>query len=77
MKYAFIREHLGAYPVDAVCDVLAVSRSGYYAWRDRPASKRWQRQRDLAAKIRVAHAANRGVYDSPRIWRLGGRSRQA
>ena len=70
MKYAFIREHLGAYPVDAVCDVLAVSRSGYYAWRDRPASKRWQRQRDLAAKIRVAHAANRGVYGSPRIWRV-------
>jgi putative transposase len=70
MKYAFIREHLGAYPVDAACDVLAVSRSGYYAWRDRPASKRWQRQHDLAAKIRVAHAANRGVYGSPRIWRV-------
>jgi putative transposase len=70
MKYAFIREHLKAYPVDVACDVLTVSRSGYYAWRDRPASPRRQRQRDLAAKIRVAHAANRSVYGSPRIWRV-------
>lgn len=70
MKYAFIREHLKAYPVDAACDVLAVSRSGYYAWRDRPASRRWQRQHDLATKIRAAHAANRGVYGSPRVCRV-------
>jgi hypothetical protein len=31
VKFAFIEEHLTAYPVDVSCAVLAVSRSGYYA----------------------------------------------
>ena len=33
MKFAFIRDHQGEFPVDLLCGVLGVSRSGYYAWR--------------------------------------------
>jgi putative transposase len=50
-----------------MCDMLEVSRSGYYAWRKRPASKRSARRQSLAGEIRRAHAASRGLYGSPRV----------
>jgi transposase InsO family protein len=68
VKFAFIAEHLDDHPVEVVCEVLEVSRSGYYAWRDRPASSRSQRRAELAAKIQALHTQNRRVYGSPRIF---------
>ena len=47
-----------------------MSRSGYYAWRDRkqqPAGPRQARREELAEKIAAAHEASDGVYGSPRI----------
>jgi transposase InsO family protein len=69
VKFAFIRDHLTAYPVEVCCRVLEVSRAGYYAWRDRPESPRQARRQVLAARIAVVHQENRGVYGSPRICR--------
>ena len=70
MKFAFIKQHLaGEFPVDACCDVLEVSRSGYYAWLARPVSARAGRRAELAAKIAQVHEENRGVYGSPRVCR--------
>ena len=69
MKFAFIQAQLGEYPTDMACQVLAVARSGYYAWRDRPLSRRQQRQAELAVKIQVVHAESRKVYGSPRVQR--------
>jgi len=68
VKFAFIGKELsGVYPVDVACDVLEVSRAGYYAWRERPASVRAKRRVELAAKVRSVHEANRRVYGSPRV----------
>jgi transposase InsO family protein len=67
VKFAFIKESLSEYPVEICCCVLDVSRSGYYAWRDRPASARARRQEDLREKIQAVHEENRQVYGSPRI----------
>jgi transposase InsO family protein len=67
VKFAFIEEHLTEFPVDVSCDVLAVSRSGYYAWLSRPQSARAQRREELAAKIAAVHEHNRRVYGSPRV----------
>ena len=67
MKFAFIEEHLSAYPVEVSCAVLEVSRSGYYAWLEPPTSPRQRRHEALAAKIAVVHQENRCVYGSPRI----------
>ena len=71
MKFAFIKDHLlPEFPVGVCCDVLGVSRSGYYAWLGRPASARDRRREDLAGKVRRAHEENRGVYGSPRVCRV-------
>jgi len=70
VKFAFIHKCLNDLPVDVVCDVLEVSRSGYYAWRDRPQSSRSKRRCELAARIREVHLDNRGVYGSPRVWKV-------
>jgi transposase InsO family protein len=45
-----------------------VSRSGYYAWRDRPVSARAKRREDLTVKIKAVHEENRRVYGSPRVF---------
>ena len=70
MKFAFIEEHLGEFPVGPACDALAVSRAGYYAWRERPDSPRAVRRAELAAKIKTVHQEHRCVYGSPRVFRV-------
>jgi len=57
----------GQHPIDSMCAVLSVSRSGYYAWLDRPCSPRVTAEIRLRAKIRAFHAASAGTYGSPRI----------
>ena len=42
MKYAWIREQRARFSVTALCQVLEVSTSGYYAWVNRPESPRTQ-----------------------------------
>jgi putative transposase len=58
--------------VSVMCDTLAVSRGGYYAWAARPATPaaatRRAAQGRLVEQIRVAHAEEgRGLYGSPRV----------
>jgi putative transposase len=47
--------------------VLGVSRAGYYAWKDRPASPRERRDRELLALIRTIHSESEGSYGWPRM----------
>jgi putative transposase len=69
VKFAFIQQHLTAYPLGLTCRVLGVSRAGYYAWRTRPPSSRARRREALTVQIRRVHVANRRVYGSPRVCR--------
>jgi transposase InsO family protein len=57
------------WPVKVMCEVLEVSRSGYYAWQGRPASARDQEDEQLVVAIKAAHAVGRGNYGSPRVHR--------
>jgi len=50
-----------------MCRVLGVSRSGYYAWRKRPPSKRDRKDAMLTKRIRQIHENSRGTYGSPRV----------
>jgi transposase InsO family protein len=67
VSYAFIRDHVANFPIAVMCEVLQVSRSGYYDWARRPESPRAVADRTLAAEIRAAHAGSRGRYGSPRV----------
>jgi putative transposase len=57
-----------SFRIRAMCRVLGVSASGYYAWVGRPLSRRAQEDERLAARIRTIHALSRGTYGVPRIW---------
>ena len=46
-----------------------MSPSGFYAWHDRPASARTQRDQQLRVHVRASHAASRGRYGRPRVWK--------
>jgi len=51
-----------------MCRLLAVSRSGYYNWLQRPLSDRAIEDLRLLDLIRASYAASSGVYGSPRVF---------
>jgi transposase InsO family protein len=63
----FIHDHVADFPVQVMCELLGVSRGGYYAWAGRAESARAADDRTLAAEIRAAYEASRGRYGSPRV----------
>ena len=67
MRYQFVRDHCGQFPVQRMCRVLEVSPSAYYAWRVRPESRRVREDRRLLVEFKAIHQAKREVYGSPRI----------
>ena len=50
-----------------MCRVLELSRSGYYAWRERRPSARLQADERLREQIRAIIRQSRGRYGSPRV----------
>jgi transposase InsO family protein len=52
-----------------MCDLLNVSRAGFYAWDKRPESRRDQDRQRLLAQIRQARLDSDPSYGSPRIQR--------
>lgn len=70
MKYAFIRRHAWLFKVARMCVVLGVSRSGYYEWRDRSASKRATADRQLLRTIRTVHVQSREAYGAYKTWKV-------
>lgn len=50
-----------------MCTTLLVSRSGYYAWRHRPPSRRSRENESLRCRIRAIHVGSGKTYGSPRI----------
>lgn len=59
--------HESEYAVKAMCRVLGVSRSGYYAWRSRPDSRRAQANQRRLVQIREEYQLSRKTYGSPRM----------
>jgi transposase InsO family protein len=67
VKYAWIKDHVGEFPVAAMCRVIGVARSAFNAWRSNPQRKRDAFQKELAIKIAQVEHDARGVYGSPRV----------
>lgn len=67
MRFAFIEEHREEFDIALMCQVLKVSRSGYYAWRKRIPSAREMANKELLEKIREIFVTSGQTYGSPRI----------
>ena len=57
------------YPVPMMRRIMNVSASGYYAWVDRPLSKRAQEEVRLELEIMAAHQRTRQTYGPERLQR--------
>ena len=67
MKYQFIDKYRSEFAVERMCRALKISKSGYYAWKVRPKSKRALENEKLDHHIKTIYRKNRGNYGSPRI----------
>ena len=65
--YRLIEAERTSFPVQLMCRMLGVSRSGYYDWRHRPPSKRNRENDALTERIREIHERSRHTYGSPRV----------
>ena len=55
--------------VSRLCALYGVTRQGYYAWRQRPASARQVQDRTLLAAMAADFERSGGTYGSPRLHR--------
>jgi putative transposase len=69
VRFSFIEQEKAVFPVRVLCRALAVTPSGYYAWRQRPVSARTTRDRQLLTTLRIVHAEHRQAYGRPRLHR--------
>lgn len=70
MKYAFIEAQRTHHSLVALCRVLAVSRSGFYAWQGRAPSARDCANETLTHEIRRVHQEHRRTCGAFKTWRI-------
>ena len=64
MKYGFIREQAGNYPVKLLCDMLNVQRSAFYDWQGQPAKVIGPEELALRRRMKELFAASRDSLGS-------------
>ncbi len=62
-----MRENRAIFSIRAMCRVLEVSTSGYYAWCSREKSTRERENEKLQQRIETIHRESRQTYGVPRI----------
>ena len=67
VRFAFIQTEKAPYSVRAMCRLLEVSPSGFYAWQVRPESAHARRDRHVRSRVCASFEANRRRYGSRRI----------
>lgn len=75
MRYRFIQAHRTGHRLSELCRTPGVSRSGYYAWRTRPASARATANARLLVQIQQLHQETKARYGAVKVWhalRLAG-----
>jgi transposase InsO family protein len=78
VRFAFIETEKACFPITLMCRVLAVSRAGFYAWRQRPAAARTRADKVLAVAVAAIYAEHHGRYGSPRVrMELRGRGQRS
>ena len=69
MRYAWIETQRDCYPLQLLCRVLQVSRSGYYAWRGRAPSVTARRRQQIGQAAQESHRGSHGTYGYRRVHR--------
>jgi putative transposase len=64
-----MEENREEFPVELMCEVLEVSKSGYFDWRRRDSRPEESRTNALLRKIEQIHLGSRKSYGSPRVYR--------
>lgn len=59
--------HQTAFPVEKMCKIFKVSKSGYYKWLHTKPSKRWQENEAMLIDIQEIFEKSHHTYGSPRI----------
>lgn len=67
MIFELVEAQRAHYSVEMLCDVLDVSRAGFYAWKRRGPSQRRIDDVRLAAEVTEIHEESDKVYGSPRV----------
>lgn len=71
MTFGWIQKNRPLWPASTQCQVLQVTRAGYYAWSKRNASggpsPRRERHQQLTQQVRLSYLRSRGRYGAPRI----------
>ena len=67
MRFRFVEEHRGAFPIDRLCQVVNVSTRGLRAFRSRPASRRQRMDMVVLAHIKEQSRLSLGSYGRPRM----------
>jgi putative transposase len=65
--FRLIEAEKASHSVPILCRLLGVSRSGYYAWRNRPPSEKARLDAVLSEKIEMIHRNSRATYGAPRV----------
>ena len=63
-----MRANQAEFAVRTLCQVLGISPSGYYAWKDRPPSARAVENGRLLERMREIHTFSRETYGRPRMY---------
>lgn len=69
MKYAWIDGQRDAYALEALCEALEVSSSGFACWKRGGGRQKRLSDAQLLTLIRAIHAETKGAYGSPRMFR--------
>ena len=67
MRFRFVEEQRGTFPVDRLCRVMNVSPRGLRAFRSRPASRRQHMDMVVLAHIKEQSRLSLGSYGRPRM----------
>ena len=67
MRYAFVARERAQFPLQVLCRVLGVSRSGFHDYQVRQASPGPDRDATIRRDLKRCHAESRGTYGRPRL----------
>jgi putative transposase len=67
VKFGFVAKHRGIWPVRVQCEALGVSRSGFYAWGQRPMSVRARTDAAILETIRASFVLSASTYGARRM----------